>query len=46
MRDLLTPSPDRALDAAANFLATHPRLTCALLCLSIWVACQLDRSMP
>lgn len=37
---------DHALDRAANFLATHPRLTAALLVALILVAGQLDRTLP
>lgn len=33
---------DRALNAATNFLATHPWRTCALLCALILVAGQMD----
>lgn len=37
---------DRALDAATNFLALHPRWTCALLCALILVAGQMDGRLP
>lgn len=40
-------TPDALLDAAANFLATHPRITCALLVALILVAGQMDgKIMP
>ena len=37
---------DHALDAACNFLATRPRLTCALLVALILVAGQMDGRLP
>lgn len=39
-------SADRALTSACNYLAHHPRLTAALLCASILLAGQLDRTLP
>lgn len=39
-------SADRALDLAANYLADHPRITCAALLGLIELACQLDRYLP
>ncbi len=36
-------SPDHALDAAANYLACHPRLTCAALFAMFELAGLLDR---
>jgi hypothetical protein len=34
--------PDRALDAACNWAALHPRWTCALLCAAIFIGGQAD----
>nr|DAH84819.1 MAG TPA: hypothetical protein [Caudoviricetes sp.] len=39
-------SADRALDAAANYLALHPRITCAALLLMFELAGQLDWYLP
>lgn len=33
---------DRALDTATNWLAYHPRLTCALLCSGILIVFWMD----
>jgi hypothetical protein len=37
---------DAILDSSCNFLATRPRLTCALLIALILVAGQMDTVMP
>lgn len=37
---------DRALDRACEWLAEHPRITCALLCASIYLAFLADRVLP
>jgi hypothetical protein len=34
--------PASPFDAACNWLALHPRWTCALLCLGIFLAGQAD----
>lgn len=37
---------DEALSTICNFLAFHPRITCAALLGLIELACQLDRYLP
>lgn len=38
--------PETVGDRIVNWLAHHPRYTCALICASIWLAFFLERILP
>lgn len=38
--------PETVGDRIVNWLAYHPRYTCALICASIWLAFLADRWLP